>query len=69
MTNDIRVLLADDHGLVRKGFRRMLEDDPQIRVVGEACDGSKAVRLAKELQPMVVVMDMSMPGLNGSMKS
>jgi DNA-binding NarL/FixJ family response regulator len=59
------VVLADDHALVRKGFRRMLEDDPSIRVVGEACDGSEAVALAKSMQPDVVVMDMAMPGLNG----
>ena len=55
----ITVLLADDHSLVRKGFRRMLEDDPEIQVVGEACDGSEAVRLARELAPQVIVMDMS----------
>ena len=65
MSGDITVLVADDHSLVRRGFRRMLEDDPDIRVVGEACDGSEALRLARELQPRVVVMDMSMPGLNG----
>jgi DNA-binding NarL/FixJ family response regulator len=63
--NEITVLVADDHSLVRKGFRRMLEDDPEIRVVGEACDGSEAVQLAIELRPRVVVMDMAMPGLNG----
>jgi DNA-binding NarL/FixJ family response regulator len=62
---EITVVLADDHALVRKGFRRMLEDDPSIRVVGEACDGSEAVALAKSMQPDVVVMDMAMPGLNG----
>ena len=65
MGNEITVLVADDHSLVRKGFRRMLEDDPEIRVVAEACDGSQAVQLAAELQPRVVVMDMAMPGLNG----
>ena len=65
MSGEITVLVADDHSLVRRGFRRMLEDDPEIRVVGEACDGSEALRLARELQPRVVVMDMSMPGLNG----
>ncbi len=65
MNEPIRVLLADDHALVRKGFRRMLEDDPEIEVVGEAADGSEAVRLAGQLQPRVIVMDMSMPGLNG----
>jgi DNA-binding NarL/FixJ family response regulator len=65
MSQEITVLLADDHALVRRGFRRMLEDDPGIRVVGEAADGSEAVRLARETNPEVIVMDMSMPGLNG----
>jgi DNA-binding NarL/FixJ family response regulator len=65
MSEAIRVLLADDHALVRKGFRRMLEDDPEIDVVGEAADGAEAVALAGQLQPKVIVMDMAMPGLNG----
>ncbi len=63
--NDISVLLVDDHSLVRKGFRRLLEDEAGIAVVGEASDGQEAVRLANELKPQVIVMDMSMPGLNG----
>jgi DNA-binding NarL/FixJ family response regulator len=62
---DITVLLADDHSLVRKGFRRLLEDEPGIQVLGEASDGSEAIHLAQELKPQVIVMDMSMPGLNG----
>lgn len=62
----ITVLLADDHALVRKGFRRILEDDPELEVVGEACDGAEAVKLAARLAPQVIVMDMSMPGLNGT---
>jgi DNA-binding NarL/FixJ family response regulator len=66
MTSDIRVLLADDHSLVRKGFRRLLEDEPGIQVVGEACNGVEAVDLARVLRPDVIVMDMSMPGLNGT---
>jgi DNA-binding NarL/FixJ family response regulator len=61
----ITVLLADDHSLVRKGFRRMLEDDPEIQVIAEAPDGAEAIRLAQELKPRVIVMDMAMPGLNG----
>lgn len=61
----ITVLLADDHGLVRKGFRLILEDDPAIRVVGEAADGLEAVKLALALCPRVIVMDLSMPRLNG----
>jgi DNA-binding NarL/FixJ family response regulator len=63
--NDISVLLVDDHSLVRKGFRRLLEDESGIAVVGEASDGQEAVRMANDLKPQVIVMDMSMPGLNG----
>lgn len=65
MNSEISVLLADDHSLVRKGFRRMLEDDPEIRVVGEASDGMEAVQLAQELHPQVIVMDMAMPKMDG----
>jgi DNA-binding NarL/FixJ family response regulator len=66
MSAEIRVLLADDHSLVRKGFRRLLEDEPGIVVVGEASNGSEAVELARTLRPDVIVMDMSMPELNGT---
>jgi DNA-binding NarL/FixJ family response regulator len=62
----ISVLLVDDHSLVRRGFRRMLEDDPSITVVGEAEDGHQAVQLAAELRPRVVVMDFAMPSMNGA---
>jgi DNA-binding NarL/FixJ family response regulator len=65
MTSTITVLLADDHALVRRGFRRLLEDDPSIAVVGEASTGDEAVRLVNELQPRVVVMDSAMPGTSG----
>jgi DNA-binding NarL/FixJ family response regulator len=65
MSDKITVLLADDHSLVRRGFRRMLEDDPSITVVGEASNGDDVVRLAAELRPSVIVMDCAMPGTNG----
>ena len=61
----IRVFLADDHTLVRHGFRRILEDDPKIEVVGEASTGLAAVEQCKELKPDVVVMDLYMPELGG----
>jgi DNA-binding NarL/FixJ family response regulator len=61
----ITVLLADDHALVRRGFRRLLEDDPSIRVVGEASSGSEAVDLALQLKPQVVLMDCAMADLGG----
>jgi DNA-binding NarL/FixJ family response regulator len=64
-TTSVSVLLVDDHALVRRGFRRLLEDDPAITVVGEASDGETAVRLAAALGPRVIVMDWSMPGTNG----
>lgn len=62
----ITVLLVDDHSLVRRGFRRMLEDEPGIRVVGEASDGEDAVQAAGRLHPAVVVMDFALPGMNGA---
>jgi DNA-binding NarL/FixJ family response regulator len=65
MTDKITVVLADDHALVRRGFRRLLEDDPSIAVVGEASNGDEAIQLACRLQPHVVVMDCAMPGTNG----
>ncbi|MBZ5724243.1 MAG: response regulator transcription factor [Acidobacteriia bacterium] len=62
----ISVLLVDDHGLVRRGFRRMLEDEPDIFVAGEAGDGQEAVDKALELHPAVVVMDFALPSMNGA---
>jgi DNA-binding NarL/FixJ family response regulator len=61
----IKVLLADDHALVREGLRRLLQDYNDIKVIGEASDGQEALRLARQLQPDVVIMDLSMPGLDG----
>jgi DNA-binding NarL/FixJ family response regulator len=65
MTEKISVLLVDDHALVRRGFRRMLEDEEDIVVKGEASDGEGAVRLARQLQPKVIVMDCALPGISG----
>ncbi|MFY9845401.1 MAG: response regulator transcription factor [Terriglobales bacterium] len=65
MPDKISVLLVDDHTLVRRGFRRILEDEPDITVAGEAGDGTEAIKLADELHPKVIVMDCAMPGMNG----
>ena len=61
----IRVLLADDHGIVRKGLRFLLDRQPGMEVVGEAADGRDAVRLAENVSPDIVIMDIAMPSLNG----
>jgi DNA-binding NarL/FixJ family response regulator len=65
MPNKLTVLLVDDHALVRRGFRRILEDEPSLQVVGEASDGLEAVQLAEQLHPNVVVMDCALPQING----
>jgi DNA-binding NarL/FixJ family response regulator len=64
-TKSIRVLLADDHTLIRAGIRMLLEKLPAVEVVGEASDGREVIDLIKTHQPDVVLMDISMPGLNG----
>lgn len=61
----IRLLIADDHGVVRKGLRLLLEQYDELEVLGEAADGREASRLAEELKPEVVIMDVAMPLLNG----
>lgn len=61
----VRVLLADDHAVVRKGIREFLEEDGEITVVAEAADGAEAVRLAGQTLPAVAVLDIQMPGVNG----
>ena len=65
MPEKISVLLVDDHNLVRQGFRRILEDEPDMSVVGEAGDGEAAVKLAEKLKPRVVVMDCALPKMTG----
>lgn len=65
MPDKISVLLVDDHSLVRRGFRRMLEDEPDLNVVGEASDGLEAIQQAQLLKPRVIVMDCALPEMNG----
>ena len=65
MPDKISVLLVDDHALVRRGLRLILEDAADVAVVGEAGDGAAAVQLARELNPAVIVMDCAMPGMSG----
>jgi DNA-binding NarL/FixJ family response regulator len=65
MAEKITVVVVDDHALVRRGFRRILEDEADITVVGEGCDGNEAVQMAHELKPRVILMDCAMPGMNG----
>jgi DNA-binding NarL/FixJ family response regulator len=65
MPNRLTVLLVDDHALVRRGFRRMLEDEQTFAVVGEASDGIEAIKRAEELRPKVIVMDCALPQLSG----
>ena len=65
LAEPISVLLADDHTIFRQGIRRLLEEDPRYRVVGEAADGREALALARDLAPRVIVMDLVMPGLSG----
>jgi len=65
MGDKISVLLVDDHALVRRGFRRMLDDDETLEVVGEASNGVEAVQLADKLKPQVIVMDCQLPQMTG----
>src|SRR5260370_35232349 len=64
-TRPTRVLIVDDHGVVREGLRAYLELEPDIQVIGEARDGEEGVRRAQELQPDVVLMDLAMPNMDG----
>ena len=65
MFSAISVLLVDDHALLRKSLHRMLDDDPELAVIGEASNGEEAVELARELAPRVIVMDIAMPLMDG----
>jgi DNA-binding NarL/FixJ family response regulator len=64
-TESIRILIADDHPIVRDGLRRLLETEPDFQVVGQAADGREAVKLVREVQPDVLLLDLSMPRLPG----
>lgn len=61
----IRIVIADDHGTMREGLRLLMNSQPDLEVVGEAADGREAIRLARQLAPDVLLMDVSMPGMNG----
>ncbi len=65
MSDKLRVLVADDHAVVRDGIRSILQDEEDVEVVGEAKDGEEAIARARKLEPDVVIMDISMPGMNG----
>jgi len=65
MTNPIRVLIAEDHTIVRQGLARLLSDQPGLNVVGEATNGQKAVAMTESLKPDILIMDIAMPKMNG----
>ena len=65
MRNKIRVMLVDDHGIVREGLRAILSLSPDIEVVGEASEGREAIEKARSCAPHIVIMDVSMPGMDG----
>jgi two-component system, NarL family, invasion response regulator UvrY len=65
MTDPIKILLVDDHAIVREGYRRLLESEPGMRIIGEASDAERAYQFARALRPDVVVMDIALPGVSG----
>jgi two-component system nitrate/nitrite response regulator NarL len=64
-TQPVRILLADDHPIFRDGLRRLLEAEPDLKVVGEACDGAEAVKMARQLKPDLMLLDLAMPRMPG----
>lgn len=65
MTRKIKIMIADDHTIVRQGMRKLLETYPELQIVGESQDGDETIELVKKLLPEIIIMDISMPGLNG----
>jgi two-component system invasion response regulator UvrY len=65
MVDPIRILLVDDHSVVRAGYRRFLEQEPDCQVIGEACSGEEAYKLLQAIEPDIVILDVSMPGQGG----
>src|ERR1700743_2811783 len=65
MADEVRIVLVDDHAVVRAGYRRFLEQEPGCRVIGEAASGEEAYALLQQISPNIVLLDLSMPGLGG----
>ena len=65
MLEKTRLLLVDDHAIVREGYRRLLESRPDLAIVGEAASGQEGIALAKELEPDLILLDLNMKGMNG----
>ena len=65
MTNKIKLLIVDDHAVVRKGIQNLLEEEPNIEIVGEASDGIEAIEKVKNLKPTIVLLDLTMPQMSG----
>ena len=64
-SHPVRILIADDHPIFRDGLRRLLESEPDFKVIGEACDGGEAVKLARQLKPDILLLDLAMPKTTG----
>src|ERR1700757_1242208 len=64
-TSPIRIVIADDHPIFRDGLRRLLESEGDMKVIGEACDGNEAVKLATEMKPDILLLDLAMPHRTG----